>query len=207
MNERSTGHIEVIAGCMFSGKSEELIRRLRRAKIARQRVQVFKPSADTRSQGLESRDRWGFEATAVGDSEEMRANLHWGVEVVGVDEAQFFDPGLVSLVVELAGAGRRVIIAGLDMDFLGHAFGPIPELMAVADYVSKLHAICVRCGAPAMFSQRTAGGRDQVQVGDEESYEARCRRCFRNPDERQQVLDLDLTKRPPGSEEVDPASD
>lgn len=192
MNERSFGHIEVIAGCMFSGKSEELIRRLRRAEIARQRVQIFKPAADTRSDGVESRDQRALEAIAVGSTQEIQQKLHWSVQVVGIDEAQFFDDGLSKLAVELADAGVRVIAAGLDMDFRGEPFGPLPALMAVADYVRKLHAICVRCGAPAMFSQRIAGGRNQVQVGDDESYEARCRRCFRHPDKVQQSLELDF---------------
>ncbi|MEM6793467.1 MAG: thymidine kinase [Acidobacteriota bacterium] len=178
MNERSSGHIEVIAGGMFSGKSEELIRRLRRAVIARQRIQVFKPAADTRSPGVASRDNRVLDATAVSSSLEMREKIHWSAKVVGIDEAQFFDETLVPLVVDMATAGMRVIVAGLDMDFRGQPFGPVPGLMAVAEYVDKVHAICVRCGKPAQFSQRIAGGEEQVQVGDSESYEPRCRRCF-----------------------------
>ncbi|MCG8456672.1 MAG: thymidine kinase [Holophagales bacterium] len=195
MNERaSRGHIEVIAGAMFSGKSEELIRRLRRAEIARQRIQVFKPAADTRSEGVVSRDNRSLDATAVASSHEMRRRLHWSVQVVGIDEAQFFDLELWRLVVEMADAGMRVIVAGLDMDYRGEPFGPVPNLMAVADYVTKVHAICVQCGEPAQFSQRIAGGQEQVLVGDTESYEARCRRCFRHPDTAQRSLKLEIAE-------------
>jgi len=180
MDERSRGHIEVITGGMFSGKSEELVRRLRRAAIARQRVQVFKPKADTRyeEERLVTRDNRALSAMAVRDSDELREGLELGVHVVGIDEAQFFDLGLVDLSVELADRGIRVIVAGLDLDYLRRPFGPMPVLLAVAEYVDKMHAICVRCGAPAQFSQRIAGGGDQLQVGDEEAYEARCRRCY-----------------------------
>ena len=180
MEERSTGHIEVIAGGMFSGKSEELVRRLRRALIARQRVQVFKPGTDTRNEGerVVTRDKRELAAESVADSRELQEKLHWGVQVVGIDEAQFFDTGLARLLNDLADHGVRVIVAGLDQDFRRQPFGPMPAIMATAEYVDKVHAICVRCGAPAHYSQRTAGGGEQVQVGDTESYEARCRRCF-----------------------------
>jgi len=180
MEERSTGHIEVIAGGMFSGKSEELVRRMRRALIARQRVQVFKPATDTRheSERLVTRDKRELAAESVADSRELSEKLHWGVQVIGIDEAQFFDDGLVQLLNDLADAGKRVIVAGLDQDFRRQPFGPMPGILATAEYVDKVHAICVRCGAPAHYSQRTAGGGEQVQVGDTESYEARCRRCF-----------------------------
>ncbi len=180
MDERSTGHIEVITGGMFSGKSEELVRRMRRAVIARQRVQVFKPGTDTRHQGerLVTRDKRELDAESVADSHEISEKLHWGVQVVGIDEAQFFDNDLVELVNDLADAGVRVIVAGLDQDFRRHPFGPMPGIMATAEYVDKVHAICVRCGGPAHYSQRTAGGSEQIQVGDTQSYEARCRRCF-----------------------------
>lgn len=180
MNERSTGHIEAIAGGMFSGKSEELVRRLRRAVIARQRVQVFTPVTDTRytTERVVTRDNRELDATSVKDAKDLRQKLHWGVQVVGIDEAQFFDDALVPLLNELADAGIRVIVAGLDQDFRRLPFGPMPQLMATAEYVDKMHAICVRCGAPASYSQRIAGGGEQVQVGDSESYEARCRRCY-----------------------------
>jgi len=180
MNEGSRGHIEVITGGMFSGKSEELVRRLRRAVIARQRIQVFKPGADVRfdPERLVTRDKRELEAVSVPDSGALRARLQLGVQVVGIDEAQFFDLGLVGLVGELADAGLRVIVAGLDLDYERRPFGPMPQILAVAEYVEKLHAVCVRCGAPAHYSQRIAGGRSQVEVGDVEAYEARCRRCY-----------------------------
>ena len=181
-SDQSAGHIEVITGGMFSGKSEELVRRLRRALIARQRIQVFKPRADTRSAPahIVTRDNRALEAHAVASSEELRDRLELGVEVVAIDEAQFFDVGLVELLNELADLGMRVIVAGLDQDYRRQPFGPMPALLATAEYVDKMHAVCVRCGAPAAYSQRKAGGDEQLQVGDVEAYEARCRRCFSN---------------------------
>jgi thymidine kinase len=180
MDERSRGHIEVITGGMFSGKSEELVRRLRRAVIARQRVQVFKPRADTRHEPerLVTRDKRELAAIPVDHSGELKEALELGVQVVGVDEAQFFDAELVAVVSDLADRGVRVIVAGLDADYLRRPFGPMPAILSVAEFVDKMHAICVRCGAPAQFSQRVAGGGDQLQVGDAEAYEARCRRCY-----------------------------
>ena len=175
------GCIEVITGGMFSGKSEELLRRLRRALIARQRVQVFRIVTDTRDgevDVLTTRDNRSLSAETVASSDEMREKLTLGVEVVGIDEAQFFDAGLVGLATELADLGVRVIVAGLDLDFRRRPFGPIPELMAIAEYVDKMHAVCVRCGAAAQYSLRIAGGDQQVLVGDVETYEARCRRCY-----------------------------
>ena len=178
--ERTRGHVEVIAGGMFSGKSEELVRRLRRASIARQKVQVFKPGADTRHEPcrLVTRDNRELEAISVTCSRDVRQRLDPSVEVVGIDEAQFFDLELVGLVGELADQGLRVIVAGLDLDYLRRPFGPMPQLLALAEYVDKMHAVCMRCGQPAHYSQRIAGGREQLQVGDTESYEARCRSCF-----------------------------
>jgi thymidine kinase len=174
------GHVEAISGGMFSGKSEELVRRLRRATIARQVVQVFKPAADVRHgpQRLVTRDKRELEAVSVTCVCELRQNLRPGVQVVGIDEAQFFDADLVDLVGELADSGVRVIVAGLDLDYLRRPFGPMPQILAIAEYVDKMHAVCMRCGAPAHYSQRIAGGGEQLQVGDVESYEARCRRCF-----------------------------
>ena len=165
---------------MFSGKSEELVRRLRRAAIARQRVQVFKPGSDTRHDPclLVTRDNRELAAVSVTCSHELRQQLDPAVEVVGIDEAQFFDAELVELVGELADRGLRVIVAGLDLDYLRRPFGPMPQLLALAEYVDKMHAVCMRCGEPAHYSQRTAGGSEQRQVGDTESYEARCRNCF-----------------------------
>jgi len=175
------GCIEVITGGMFSGKSEELLRRLRRALIARQRVQVFRIATDTRdgdADVLRTRDNRSLSALTVASSGEMREKLTLGVEVVGIDEAQFFDRGLVDLVTELADLGVRVIVAGLALDFRRRPFGPSPELMAIAEYIAKMHAVCVRCGAAAQYSLRIAGGEQQVLVGDSETYEARCRRCY-----------------------------
>jgi thymidine kinase len=181
IGERSReGRIEAISGGMFSGKSEELVRRLRRAAIARQTVQVFKPAADTRHDPgrLITRDKREFEAVCVACSCDIRQKLLPDIQVVGIDEAQFFDDGLVDLVCELADSGVRVIVAGLDLDYLRRPFGPMPRILALAEYVDKVHAVCMRCGAPAHYSQRIAGGGEQLQVGDTESYEARCRRCY-----------------------------
>jgi thymidine kinase len=173
------GWIEVITGGMFSGKSEELIRRVRRAEIARQRTQIFKPAIDNRfdDQRIISRDNRGIDAIAVNNTAALRANLVFGVKVVGIDEVQFFDAPIVDLCMDLADAGIRVIAAGLDQDYSRRPFGPMPALMAVAEYVSKMHAVCVRCGGPAHYSQRVAGGDSQIEVGDV-SYEARCRSCY-----------------------------
>jgi thymidine kinase len=177
---RSAGQIEVITGGMFSGKSEELLRRLRRALIARQKVQVFKPAADIRHrpERVVTRDLREVSALAVAGSRELRAALVADVQVVGIDEAQFFDDGLIDVATELADRGVRVIIAGLDQDFMRRPFGPMPALLSLAEFVDKMHAICVVCGQPAHFTQRTAGGEELVQVGDSESYEARCRACY-----------------------------
>ena len=181
IGERSReGRIEAISGGMFSGKSEELVRRLRRAAIARQVVQVFKPSADTRHdpQRLITRDKRELEAVSVACSCELRQKLLPDVQVVGIDEAQFFDDGLVELASELADSGVRVIIAGLDLDYLRRPFGPMPRILAIAEFVDKVHAVCMRCGAPAHYSQRISGGAEQLEVGDAASYEARCRLCY-----------------------------
>ena len=178
LNHRG-GWIEVIAGGMFSGKSEELIRRVRRAEIARQRTQIFKPLIDDRfdAKRIISRDNRGIDALAVANTAELRANLVFGVKVVGIDEIQFFDEPIVDLCMELADAGIRVIAAGLDQDYMRRPFGPMPALLAVAEYVAKMHAVCVRCGGPAHYSQRVSGGNSQIEVGDI-SYEARCRVCY-----------------------------
>ncbi|HEX5758973.1 MAG TPA: thymidine kinase [Thermoanaerobaculia bacterium] len=180
MDEGTRGHVEAITGGMFSGKSEELVRRLRRAAIARQKVQCFKPRVDDRHgpERLVTRDNRELQALSVADSAELRRRIEPEVEVVGIDEGQFFDLGLVAVVEELADAGVRVIVAGLDLDYLRRPFGPMPELLARAEYVDKMHAVCVRCGAPASFSQRTADRGEQVQIGDADAYEARCRRCY-----------------------------
>jgi thymidine kinase len=178
LNHRG-GWIEVIAGGMFSGKSEELIRRVRRAEIARQRTQIFKPLIDNRfdAKRIISRDNRGIDAIAVANTAELRASLVFGVKVVGIDEIQFFDEPVVDLCMELADAGIRVIAAGLDQDYMRRPFGPMPALLSVAEYVAKMHAVCVRCGGPAHYSQRVSGGDSQIEVGDI-SYEARCRVCY-----------------------------
>ena len=179
-HDRPRGRIEVIAGGMFSGKSEELLRRLRRALIARQKIQVFKPAADDRDPPgvVVTRDHREVAAESVGGTEELRRRLHEDVQVVGVDEAQFFDLGLVELVTELADRGVRVIVAGLDQDYRRQPFGPMPAILGLAEYVDKMHAVCVCCGGAAHYSQRISGGSEQVQVGDTGSYEARCRACY-----------------------------
>ena len=173
------GWIEIIAGGMFSGKSEELIRRLRRSVIARQRVQVFKPLLDDRFsiEEVVSRDDRRLKATPVATSDALLARVEIGVQVVGIDEIQFFDDGIIDVCMQLADAGIRVIAAGLDQDYARRPFGPMPGLLAVAEEVSKMHAICVRCRGSAHYSQRLTGGDAQVEVGDA-SYEARCRACF-----------------------------
>lgn len=173
------GWIEVICGSMFSGKTEELIRRLRRAEFARQRVEIFKPSVDTRYAEAEvvSHDSTSIRSTPVPNSSNLLL-LAGDIEVVGIDEAQFFDEGLPAVCADLAAQGIRVIAAGLDMDFLGRPFGPMPQLMSVAEYVTKVHAICVRCGALASFSHRIAAGDDLVQLGEKDSYQPLCRACF-----------------------------
>ncbi len=183
------GWIEVICGSMFSGKSEELIRRVRRAEIAKQKVQVFKPSLDDRysTQGVASHSGFYWEAVPVKDVAEIVARLESDTDVVAVDEAQFFDWTIADLCSNLADRGVRVIVAGLDLDFRGEPFGPMPLLMAQAEIVDKLQAICVRCGAPASRTQRLVNGLpasyddDIIRVGASEVYEARCRRCHQVP--------------------------
>lgn len=173
------GWIEIIAGGMFSGKSEELIRRLRRAVIARQRVQVFKPVIDDRfgTEDIVSRDDRRLKAIPVATSSELLSRVEIGVQVVGIDEVQFFDAGVVDVCMQLADAGIRVVAAGLDQDYMRRPFGPMPALLSVAEEVSKMHAVCVRCRGAAHYSQRVSGGDAQVEVGDS-SYEARCRYCY-----------------------------
>ena len=174
------GWIEVIAGSMFSGKSEELIRRLRRARIARLKVQVFKPKIDVRysESHIVSHSEMRHESSTIESSAELLALVEAGTEVVGIDEGQFFDNGLVGVANELAQRGIRVIIAGLDQDYTGKPFEPMPQLLAIAEYITKTHAICVRCGQPANYSQRTFESEERVAVGAGGMYEARCRRCF-----------------------------
>ncbi len=176
---RGRGWIEVICGSMFSGKTEELIRRLKRAKIARQRVEIFKPAVDVRydEEKVVSHDANAILSTPVPGSSNILL-LAGEVDVVGIDEAQFFDSGLPQVCTQLADSGVRVIVAGLDMDFKGKPFGPIPQLLAVAEYITKVHAICVKCGNLAHFSHRTIINDKLVMLGEKEAYEPLCRRCF-----------------------------
>lgn len=178
------GRMEVITGPMFSGKSEELIRRLKRAQIAKRTVISFKPDLDVRyhRRAIASHSAQTMEAITVASVDEMRETLSAvidQIEVVGVDEAQFFDPSLASLALDLVHRGKRVILAGLDTTFAGEPFPPIPELMAIADEVVKLSAVCMQCGAPAIHTQRLGYSQSLVLVGAAEMYEARCRACFR----------------------------
>lgn len=184
------GWIEVIAGVMFSGKSEELMRRVRRAMIAKKRVQVFKSHLDARYAGLfavSSHDQRTVQAIPVDSSAQLVQRLDPTAQVVAVDEAQFLDDGVIAAATALAERGRRVILAGLDTDFRGEPFGPMPQLMAVAEVVDKLHAICVLCGAPASRNQRLIHGRPApydsptIMVGATDAYEARCRACHEVP--------------------------
>src|SRR6185312_6312312 len=176
----NAGWIEVIAGSMFSGKSEELIRRLRRAKIARQKVQVFKPEIDSRfsQDHIVSHSEMRHESANIRSATEVLAKVEADTEVVGIDEGQFFDNGLVEVATQLAGRGVRVIIAGLDQDYTGKPWEPMPQLLATAEYITKTHAICMKCGQPANYSQRTFQSEERVAVGAADKYEARCRMCF-----------------------------
>ncbi len=174
------GWIEVIAGSMFSGKSEELIRRLRRAKIARQKVQVFKPEVDSRfsKDHIVSHSEMRHESANIRSASEVLAKVEPDTEVVGIDEGQFFDNALVDVATQLAKRGVRVIIAGLDQDYTGKPWEPMPQLLAIAEYITKTHAICMKCGQPANYSQRIFESEERVAVGAAGMYEARCRRCF-----------------------------
>lgn len=174
------GWIEVICGPMFSGKSEELIRRLRRTEIARQRVQIFKPQIDRRYSvdQIVSHNDTRIRSECVSTAAEVQAKLDLRTEVIGIDEAQFLGEAIIDLVVRLADMGKRIIIAGLDTDYLGRPFHPIPELLAVADEITKTLAICMQCGNPAKHTQRLIANEDLIVVGAEGMYEARCRRCF-----------------------------
>ncbi len=179
IQNRSNGWIEVICGSMFSGKTEELIRRLRRAEFAKQDLILFKPSVDVRysDENVVSHRGTEFNALLVTSSKEILDNVD-KQKVVAIDEAQFFDDQLVGVASELAGRGIRVILAGLDMDYTGTPFGPMPALLASAEYVSKVHAICVSCGNLAQFSNRLVADTDQVMLGAVEEYRPLCRSCF-----------------------------
>ena len=174
-----TGWIEVVCGSMFSGKTEELIRRLNRAKIARQKVEIFKPAIDKRyhEQDIVSHNENSIRSTPINAAEEILLFAS-DCDVVGIDEAQFLDNSLVEVCNRLATNGKRVIVAGLDMDFAGKPFGPMPQLMSIAEYVTKVHAICVVCGEVAQYSYRKVTSQDKILLGETDSYEARCRRCY-----------------------------
>ena len=178
---KDVGWIEVICGSMFSGKTEELIRRLKRAAIARQRIQVFKPAIDDRYSvhQIVSHSSLAFDSSALLDVTQVYDHLRFDTQVVGIDEAQFFGEELVQVCESLAKRGIRVIVATLDQDWRGQPFGPVPNLLCVAEYVTKMLAVCVVCGNPANRSQRVAGGTGLVEVGSNDLYEARCRNCFR----------------------------
>ena len=176
---RRPGRIEVVCGSMFSGKTEELIRRMRRAEFARQKVEIFKPAIDTRysEEDVVSHDQHAIPSTPI-DSSASILLLSSDIDVVGIDEAQFFDMGLVDVCNELANRGVRVIVAGLDMDFRGHPFGPMPALCAIADDVTKVHAICVKCGNLAYVSHRMVDDERRVLLGETQEYEPLCRDCY-----------------------------
>ena len=180
LRKAPNGWIEVITGSMFSGKSEELIRRLRRAQIARQQVQIFKPLLDNRfsDDHIVSHSEMRIPSENVANAAELLARVKPETEVIGIDEGQFFDASLAHVSDALANRGLRVIVAGLDQDYRGVPFEPMPQLMAIAEYVDKTLAVCMRCGAPANRTQRIVAGADRVVVGGAKEYEARCRRCF-----------------------------
>lgn len=193
--ELVTGHvgwIEIVCGPMFSGKSEELIRRLRRARIARKRVQVFKPVLDDRYSldEIVSHGDQRMKSEVVASAQEILAKLDWRTQVVGIDESNFFGLELVDVAAQLADSGKQVIISGLDTDYLGRPFPPMPDLLCVAETITKTLAICMRCGNPAKHTQRLRGSEDLIVVGASGMYEARCRRCFEPGIPKQEVLDF-----------------
>jgi thymidine kinase len=179
LHNRKTGWLEVVCGSMFSGKTEELIRRLRRAEIANIKVAIFKPAIDTRYSETEivSHNQNAILSLAVASSADILDKIG-EAKVVGIDEAQFFDMGIIEVIKTLANQGIRVIVAGLDMDYLGRPFGPMPTLLAMAEFITKVHAICQRCGSLANHSHRTTEEESQVLLGEKDAYEALCRKCF-----------------------------
>jgi thymidine kinase len=190
-----TGHIgwiEIICGPMFSGKSEELIRRLRRARIARKRVQVFKPAIDIRyaHDEIVSHGDQRMKSDVVNDAKDILNKMDWRTQVIGVDESNFFGPDLVEVASQLADTDKQVIIAGLDTDYLGRPFTPMPDLLCLAESITKTLAICMRCGNPAKHTQRLVESDDLIVVGAGEMYEARCRRCFEPGVPKQEVMEF-----------------
>jgi thymidine kinase len=188
----NVGWIEVICGPMFSGKSEELIRRLRRAMIARKRVEVFKPVIDDRYSADEivSHGDSRMTSVVVKNAEEIMTRIDWRSEVIGIDEGNFMGDGLIEVAQKLADSGKQVIVAGLDTDYMGRPFMPIPDLLAHAESITKTLAICVRCGNPAKHTQRLRGSDDLIVVGAADMYEARCRRCFEPGIPKQRELEF-----------------
>jgi thymidine kinase len=193
----NVGWIEVICGPMFSGKSEELIRRLRRAMIARKRVEVFKPTIDNRYSDDEIVSHGDSRMTSmvVKDATEIMNRIDWRSEVIGVDEANFMGPELVDIAQRLADSGKQVIVSGLDTDYLGRPFAPIPDLLALSESITKTLAICMRCGNPAKHTQRLRGSDDLIVVGAADMYEPRCRRCFEPGIPKQAEMDFVKAKR------------
>ena len=179
-SSKKTGSIEVVCGSMFSGKTEELIRRLRRAQFANLKIKIYKPCIDVRysEDKVVSHDLHSIGSTPIQAPSQMLECLQDGTQVVGIDEAQFFDDTLVEVATKLADGGIRVVVAGLDMDYLGKPFGPMPALMAIAEDVQKVHAICVKCGSPAQHSHRLSKNEDLVVLGEKDVYEPLCRHCF-----------------------------
>lgn len=192
----NSGWVEVICGPMFSGKTEELIRRLRRATVARRPVQVFTPAIDTRyaESQIVSHNGSRMASCSIASAQEILLKVEARTQVVGIDEANFFGTELVHIVDQLANLGKQVIVAGLDTDFLGRPFPPIPELLAIAESITKTLAVCMRCGVPAKHSQRLLESKELILVGASEAYEARCRRCFDPGAPHQDSLDLNSTR-------------
>ncbi len=185
--QNHSGWIEVITGSMFSGKTEELIRRLRRAQIAKQKVAIFKPQLDTRYSEKEivSHDSNYIESVPVASAKEI-LEKYGDADVIGIDEAQFFDNEIINVCNQLANKGKRVIVAGLDMDYKGQPFGPMPALMAIAEYVTKVHAICIRCGNLAHYSHRISASQSLIELGEKDKYEPLCRSCYIKATENQE---------------------
>jgi thymidine kinase len=203
MQQYFTGSIEVVCGPMFSGKTEELIRRVKRAQIAQQRVQIFKPAMDTRyaEEEVVSHSSVSLRAEPVETSVEILLRIKDSTRVVAIDEVQFFDENILTVVTKLAARGCRVICAGLDLDYRARPFGPMPELLAVADEVTKIHAICTVCGASAVRSQRLTKSKERILLGEADAYEARCRAHYHNDEgEEQALLPLEEEKRRVSSE-------
>jgi thymidine kinase len=190
MMQQFSGSVEVVCGPMFSGKTEELIRRVKRAQIAKQRVQIFKPAMDTRysEEEVVSHSSLTIKAEPVESAVDILVRLKDSTRVVAIDEIQFFDEAIVTVVTKLAARGCRVICAGLDLDYRAQPFGPIPQLLAIADEVTKIHAICTVCGSPAVRSQRLSKSKEQVLLGETDAYEARCRGHYQHDDVEEQAL-------------------